>query len=451
MSLSGIIDKLIYKKDKENLQTYLKGKFFVYSTLMFFLLCLSAIPYYAIVKPEEINEHPEFFVTNLIILAITIGLIAVYKRAGGRVLLVNILTFFGWVGNYGTYETTGGIFSPDNLWGILISSWVFLVANKKSGFFWFALSGLTMIFFYYAELHGMHRFLADANNLTSGYYFFNYMLAVIFMCLIIYLHERSKDQYQSEIINAKEALENKSRELEFRNKEITDSINYAHKIQVAVLPHDETIDRNIPLSFIYYKPKDIVSGDFYWFHEIDKDNYIFVCADCTGHGVPGAFMTVISSNLLNQTVIDNKIYEPAAILHEVDRLLNITLKQNSERFQGVQDGMDISLLKVNKATKELVFTSAKRPVLFIRDKQVQDIKGSNYKEEDMIYFFTDGYHDQFGGPKGKKFSSKRLKELLFQIHLLTIPEQKQKLDKEIKEWMGDMEQVDDMCVVGIRF
>jgi serine phosphatase RsbU (regulator of sigma subunit) len=182
-------------------------------------------------------------------------------------------------------------------------------------------------------------------------------------------------------------------------------------------------------------------------------------------------MTVICSNLLNQTVIDNKIDKPAAILLEVDKLLNMTLKQNADAFHGVQDGMDISLLRVNKAKKEIVITSAKRPVLFIRNNEVRDMKGSrfslggmktsgeknfeeisiNYQAGDILYFFTDGYHDQFGGENGKKFSSKRLKDLLFKIHQLGIDEQKKKLDDEMKEWMGNLEQVDDMCVIGIRF
>lgn len=265
-------------------------------------------------------------------------------------------------------------------------------------------------------------------------------------------------------------IEEKTKELEIQNREITDSIQYANRIQKAVLPNDETIQRNIPLYFIYYQPKAIVSGDFYWFHAIDKDNYIYVNADCTGHGVPGAFMTVIASNLLNQTVIDNKIYQPSLILQEVDRLLNMTLKQDSERFHNVQDGMDMTLVKVNKAKKEVVITSAKRPVVYIRNKQFIEIKSNKFslggmrtetkvfeevriecQQDDMMYLFTDGYHDQFGGPKGKKFSTKKLKEKFMEIHMKGISEQKTMLDAEMRAWKGDLEQIDDICVTGIRF
>ncbi|MDF2451074.1 MAG: serine/threonine protein kinase, partial [Bacteroidota bacterium] len=258
-------------------------------------------------------------------------------------------------------------------------------------------------------------------------------------------------------------------ELETQKQDIISSINYAKRIQTAILPHEETISRSLPLYFIFYKPKDIVSGYFYWFHEIDNDNCIMACADCTGHGVPGAFMTVIASNLLNQTVIDNKIYDPATILYEVDKLLNMTLKQDKERL-GVQDGMDITLIRIDKHKNELIVTSAKRPVFFVSDNKLQEFKGSKtsiggmregekkfeefilrYKEDDMLYMFTDGFHDQFGGEKGKKYSTKRLKEKLFAIHKDSISEQKEKLEKEILKWKGDLEQVDDICIAGIRF
>lgn len=265
-------------------------------------------------------------------------------------------------------------------------------------------------------------------------------------------------------------LSAKSKELELKQKDITDSINYAKRIQYAVLPHEETIYRSIPLSFIFYKPKDIVSGDFFWFHEINRDEYILVCADCTGHGVPGAFMTVIGSSLLNQTVIDNKIVKPSEILLELDKQINFTLKQQKETGINVQDGMDLTLIKVNKLKKEILLTSAKRTAIFIRNKEIKELKGSkfslggmrtgdkhfeelvlNYQEDDILYMFTDGYADQFGGEKGKKFSTKRLKELLLNVHKLPISEQKEVISNTISHWMNTQEQVDDILITGIKF
>ncbi len=265
-------------------------------------------------------------------------------------------------------------------------------------------------------------------------------------------------------------IEEKNKEIELKQKDITDSINYAKRIQYAVLPHEETIYRNIPLSFIFYKPKDIVSGDFFWFHEFNREEYIMVCADCTGHGVPGAFMTVIGSSLLNQTVIDNKIDKPSAILLELDKQINFTLKQQKDGDLSVQDGMDLTLIRVNKLKKELIITSAKRPVILIRNKEIIEHKGSkfslggmrsgdktfeeikiNFQEEDLLYMFTDGYADQFGGEKAKKFSSKRLRELLLDIHKLPMNEQKSSVANTISNWQGNLEQIDDMLVMGIKF
>ena len=296
------------------------------------------------------------------------------------------------------------------------------------------------------------------------------MVPFLLNIIIVWMFIKTRKEAEGYIQEQSEQLSSKSKELETKNNDITDSINYAKRIQLAVLPNEETIQRNIPLYFIYYRPKAIVSGDFYWFHAIDMDSYIYVNADCTGHGVPGAFMTVIASNLLNQTVIDNKIYQPSLILQEVDRLLSMTLKQDSERFHNVQDGMDLTLVKVNKAKREVVITSAKRPVVYIRNKQFLEIKANKFsiggmrtetkvfeevkiecQQDDMMYLFTDGYHDQFGGPKGKKYSSKKLKEKFMEIHMKGISEQKAELDAAMRSWKGDLEQIDDICVTGIRF
>ena len=287
---------------------------------------------------------------------------------------------------------------------------------------------------------------------------------------MIYEFIKTKTLAEKLISNQKYTLETSCKQLELKNEDIVSSINYAKRIQYAVLPNEDSIYRNVPLSFILYKPRDIVSGDFFWFHEIDRDNYIIVCADCTGHGVPGAFMTVIGSSALNQIVIENKITKPSEILVELDKRITSILKQEKTRAIYVHDGMDLSLIKVNKANKEFVFTSAKRPTIFIRDKQIREFKGSkntlgglrsgekkfeeiktNYEEDDMIYLFTDGYIDQFGGIDNKKFMIKRFRELLLNIYQLSMNEQKQKLETTINNWIGKNEQTDDITVMGIRF
>lgn len=296
----------------------------------------------------------------------------------------------------------------------------------------------------------------------------NYFLIEIIMAFFI--NYIVANNFKSEHLNFEKKLIENSKEIELKQKDITDSINYAKRIQYAVLPHEETIYRSIPLSFIFYKPKDIVSGDFFWFHELNRDEYILVCADCTGHGVPGAFMTVIGSSLLNQTVIDNKITKPSEILNELDKQINFTLKQQKDTDSSVQDGMDLSLIKVNKAKNQIILTSAKRPVVFVKNNELKEIRGNkfsmggmrtgdkvfeeielNYSEGDVLYLYTDGYADQFGGEKGKKYSSKRLRELFSETYKLNMNEQKQKIEKSIDSWKGSHEQVDDILVIGIKF
>jgi serine phosphatase RsbU (regulator of sigma subunit) len=356
-------------------------------------------------------------------------------------------------------------------WSMVSVIFVFFIMGSRWGFIVTAYNVLLMII-------GVANVMMDHKLLT--YYIppeqvpeqaLVFVLVPLAICVYgIYQVVRTRDAAEKQIREQKHLLEEVNREITAQKQDIVSSINYAQRIQSAVLPHMESIQKNVQQFFILYKPKDIVSGDFYWFHEIDENNYLLVCADCTGHGVPGAFMTVIGSTLLNQVVMEKGVTEPEKILLAVDDLLNITLKQNSEKFLGVQDGMDLSLIRVNRSAKELIFTSAKRPVVFVSDNQVQEYKGSkfslggmctgdkqfeeikiNYKEADSIYFFSDGYHDQFGGEKGKKFSSKRLKELLFQIHQKPVSEQKNLLDKEFENWKGGREQVDDVCIIGIRF
>lgn len=254
-----------------------------------------------------------------------------------------------------------------------------------------------------------------------------------------------------------------------KNKEITDSINYAKKIQSAYLPPQEVFHRVFKDAFLLFKPKDIVSGDFYWFYtSINENSKVLHCAvaDCTGHGVPGALMSVICSNALNEVVVNNKILNTNTILNETRRLVKQSLK--STTYSGQKDGMDIALIKLDPATNELWYSGAFNP-LWVKqgntitelapDKQpigVYDhekdfsVQHVQLNKGDIVYLFSDGYADQFGGPKGKKFKYKQLKELLLANANLTMQEQKQKLESTLENWRGNLEQVDDVCVIGIR-
>lgn len=249
-----------------------------------------------------------------------------------------------------------------------------------------------------------------------------------------------------------------------KNKDITDSINYAKKIQQAILPEENKFLNYFEDSFILYKPKDIISGDFYWFTELN--GYIlFACADCTGHGVPGALMSMIGSNILTHIVSERNITSPADALMELDRRVRTSLKQENE-FDS-KDGMDLAFCSVHKEKMILHYSGANRPLILIRNISIEEIvpdkfaiggsfnsnkKFTHHKLQlqkgDRIYTFTDGFADQFGGPKGKKMMKKNLLAILLQIHLKPMQEQKEILLERFTEWKGSLEQVDDVCIMG---
>lgn len=264
-----------------------------------------------------------------------------------------------------------------------------------------------------------------------------------------------------------EVLE-KNKELDEKNRDILASIRYAKRIQDAVLPPDDYIREKFPQTFILYKPKDIVSGDFYWVNK--KDNKIlFAAVDCTGHGVPGAFMSLVGYNHLEQIVAEQHIVEPAAILNLLNKNVSETLRQSSAD-DNVKDGMDIALCMFDNVTKELQYAGAFNPLYLIRNKELTEIKANKFpignlklneklnftnhsiqlQKGDTIYIFSDGYADQFGGPNGKKLKYGVFKQMLLDIQHLSMDEQGEFLTNAIEQWRGAHEQVDDILVIGSR-
>jgi serine phosphatase RsbU (regulator of sigma subunit) len=263
-----------------------------------------------------------------------------------------------------------------------------------------------------------------------------------------------------------EDLSDAYRMIEVKNKDITDSINYSKKIQEASLPPKELKYRLFPDTFVLFKPKDIVSGDFYWFAEKNGRRLIAAC-DCTGHGVPGALMSMIGNNLLNQIVNEKGITDPAEILNNLHREIRKTLKQ--EEHQENRDGMDIALVTFLSDT-EIEFAGAQRPLWIARQDEVLEVKGNKFsigglqtetertftkhyfrlQKNDVIYIFTDGYVDQFGGNKGKKFMSRHLRQLILSVYTEPAAQQEVVFEKTLARWKGSREQVDDVLMIGIR-
>lgn len=264
---------------------------------------------------------------------------------------------------------------------------------------------------------------------------------------------------------ALEQVENQRKLLEEKNKNITDSINYAKKIIDAILPPIENFKNILPESFIYFKPKDIVSGDFYWFFE--KSDKIFIAAvDCTGHGIPGAFMSIIGMNLLDR-LVNEGIYDPGVILNLMNKEVISTLKKKFDQ-KHIKDGMDLSLCVIDKTRKILLFTGAYNPAYIVRNKSIIQLKGDRksvgndfdfdsfttqdlkLRDNDTIYLFSDGYTDQFGGNSGKKYKFRRFRTLLLSISDLPLDAQKNKLHESFLQWKIDYEQIDDILVIGFK-
>lgn len=276
---------------------------------------------------------------------------------------------------------------------------------------------------------------------------------------------------------ARFALADSQRIQKEKNKEVVDSINYAKRIQDALIPPKEVFKKILPNSFVIFKPKDIVSGDFYWISELSttkentKDNeklVVFSVADCTGHGVPGAFMSLIGLKIFNQSIKQPSVNSPAQALDYLNNEVNKTINKHTAGENVIQDGMDVALVSINFKSLKLYFAGAKNPIYIIRNKELHEIKGDKqpigfsehhapfvnheYQLEkgDMVYIFSDGYADQFGGPKGKKLKYKTFKNVLLDCSDKEIVEQEKIILQTYNDWKGDLEQLDDVCVIGVR-
>jgi len=252
-----------------------------------------------------------------------------------------------------------------------------------------------------------------------------------------------------------------------QKKEITDSIQYASRIQNAMLPPGDYIDNLMPERFIIYMPRDIVSGDYYYITEKD-DRVICVAADCTGHGVPGAFMSMLGIAYLNEIISKHTELHTDEILGELRNHVIKSLHQTGKEGES-QDGMDLSIFILDPESRKLEYSGANNSLLIFRNGEMLEYKcdkmpigiHTRYKEPftrhnmvlekgDMVYTFSDGYPDQFGGPSEKKFMIKKFKRMLMEIHMKSMSEQRKIMEDTLQEWMADTDQIDDILVIGVR-
>jgi len=303
-------------------------------------------------------------------------------------------------------------------------------------------------------------------------------LLVIALIGVIYLYIKFRERKQKQLqeylereltARTREVVEKKE-EIEIKNRDITDSINYAKRIQTSMLPSVKRLQEHFSGCFVFYSPRDIVSGDFYWFDQVANNKFMIVCADSTGHGVPGAFMSMIGSTLIKDICTRDQNNSPSRVLQVLDLELRNTLNQNLEDGSKPVDGMDIIVCEIDLKTHYVRYASAMRPMVIYKNSEEFFVKGSrnsvggHYDKEDnlfedegiqlskgdIIYMFSDGYSDQFGGPMGKKFKMVRLKNLLQDIHQKPMDEQFVHVKNTFNLWKENYEQVDDVLFMGIK-
>ncbi len=302
------------------------------------------------------------------------------------------------------------------------------------------------------------------------------LLVILVLTLVIpvWLFKRRTRQYHSDYRRLKEQ-EKESRvvlqhrnQLRDRTKNYEQSLTYALRIQTAMFLTSKQLRSLFPDSFIYHRPKEIVSGDFNWAKRMNG-KILFSVADCTGHGVPGAFMSLLGLEFFRQITVGLGIIDPAGILNEMNSQFDIVLGNTEEL--SLKDGIDLAVCAYDYKTKMLEYAGAFNSLYIARDHEILEIKGDRIivgpdyglqrgkfenrtfkiEENDMLYMFTDGYADQFGGPEGKKFKYRRFRHLLMSIHQLSVEEQLLQLEENMNEWMGEREdQIDDQTIIGIK-
>jgi serine phosphatase RsbU (regulator of sigma subunit) len=304
------------------------------------------------------------------------------------------------------------------------------------------------------------------------------ILAIAAIIGLFYLYlkyrERKQKQFQEYLQKllderTREVIEQKE-EIEIKNRDITDSITYAQRIQASILPSVKKLQENFSGCFIFYQPRDIVSGDFYWFDKISDNKFVIICGDSTGHGVPGALMSMIGATLIKDICNRPDVVSPSNILEKLDSEMLLALNQNMEAEKS-NDGIDLTACEIDTETNKMYLASAMRPVIIYQNGEQVYIPGSknsiggesyinenkNFENKtyqlskgDLVYMFSDGYPDQFGGPMGKKFKMVRLRNLLKDIHELPMEEQYRHVKSTFNLWKDTLEQVDDVLFMGIK-
>ena len=298
--------------------------------------------------------------------------------------------------------------------------------------------------------------------------FWFYIIIVLAFALLIYLFIVLRIKYFKKInLLLKENYADRSKLLSSAYSNIESNIKYAKNIQNAILRNEEDLAKIFPDSFVFARPKESIGGDFFWYSRKSRKLFVAV-ADCIGHGVPGAFMSLIGHNLLNQTINEIDSFDPPYILEEVSRNFERAIK-NTQLDIEINNDMDIAFCRIDKDRKEIIFSGANSTLYFMHDNKLTELKGNKraigennevithfsgskmkFQAGDIIYMFSNGFADQFGGPENKRFRTTRLKNLLVNVHDLAMNEQQKQIIEAFEKWKGNSEQIDDVLLLGIR-
>jgi len=388
--------------------------------------------------------------------------IALYQYHKKIMITYQALMILSYAAMIAISSVTGGIYSPFVFVFIILPLNAFFT-RRKQGRYWFIIATLTIIALYVLE-HLKFPYINIIAEAYQSHFILAIILYVFFVCSVSsFLVTRSSFK----LYRRKEVVDEK-------NRIISESINYARRIQEAILPSEKSILREFPESFIYFQPRDVVSGDFYWYSK-QNNKSIIAAVDCTGHGVPGAFMSMIGNTLLNEIVNEKKIYQPDQILKNLNEGIINALHQREGNIESQDDGMVISLCAFTppgkgKNSSVFEFAEANQPVYLVNDSKIEEIPGDldgiggmlgsadrkftnhslKLSKGTTIYMTSDGFPDQFGGEHFRKFSSDRFAKVLLDIQRLGMKRQKEELNVIFNDWKGINKQIDDVLVIGIR-
>ena len=479
MKINQFINYFVPKQYLEDDELSRKSRFIVW---VVYITCVIGIFFAALMYIQDSTE-----LTNIVLILIFIPAFALilfhFKKKGSFIFTTHFFSGIFFFAMMFQPDPTGGLFSPDMPTIYIIPIFATIMGNIRIGLFYGALSSLVIIAYYILSLYYKDIYLNAANKLTPDYYFFNLFLNLVVISFLVFRNEKIRVKILGELRETNNIISHKQ-------KEITDSINYAQRLQYAILPPPEFISKHLPETFILYKPKDIVAGDFYWAENVN-DLFFIAAADSTGHGVPGAMVSVVCSGALNRTVKEFGLTDTGKILDKTRELVVETFaKSNTD----VKDGMDISLLCIDKQNKKIFWSGANNPLWYAssasahqfsdkenlqngtlspealegREATIVEVKANKqpigktdnpkqftrheieYKGNTTFYLFTDGLADQFGGPQGKKFKYKQFEQMLVSINDKSMQEQSSIINQRFEDWKGDLEQVDDVCVIGIK-